>query len=74
MKNQAFDDMRNLRKEVETQLLGDIYPAVGIDKPSNHDDIVEFIVNDVEVTADPVDWHSGDISIGFRRFIESVSE
>ena len=66
--------MRNLRKEVETQLLGEIYPAIGIDKPSNHDDIVEFIVNDVEVTADQVDWHSGDISIGFRRFIESVSE
>jgi hypothetical protein len=66
--------MRNLRKEVETQLLGEIYPAIGIDKPSNHDDIVEFIVIDVEVTADPVNWHSGDISIGFRRFIESVSE
>ena len=66
--------MRNLRKEVETQLLGDIYPAIGIDKPSNHDDIVEFIVNDVEVTADPVVWHSGDIAIGFRRFIESISE
>jgi len=66
--------MRNLRKEVETQLLGEIYPAIGIDKPSNHDDIVEFIVNDVEVAADPEEWHSGDISIGFRRFIESVSE
>jgi hypothetical protein len=74
LRSQIFDDMRNLRKEVETQLLGEIYPAIGINKPSNHDDIVEFIVNDVEVTADPVDWHSGDISIGFRRFIESVSE
>lgn len=66
--------MRNLRNEVENQLLGEIYPVIGIDKPSNHDDIVEFIVNDVEVAADPVDWHSGDISIGFRRFLESVSE
>jgi len=66
--------MRDLRKEIESQLLGDIYPAIGIDKPSNHDDIVEFIFHDVDVTADPVDWHSGDISIGFRRFIESVSE
>ena len=66
--------MSNLRKEVEAHLLGHIYTAIGIDKPSNHDDIVEFIVNDVEVAADPVDWHSGDIAIGFRRFIESVSE
>jgi hypothetical protein len=66
--------MRNLRKEVEAQLLGSIYPAIGIDKPSNHDDIVEFIFHDVEVTADPVDWHSGDVSIAFRRFLESKND
>ena len=65
--------MRNLRKEVETQLLGEIYPTIGIDKPENHDDIVEFIFHDVEVTADPENWNSRDIAIGFRRFIESVS-
>ncbi len=65
--------MSDLRNEVETQLLEEIYPTIGIDKPSNHDNIVEFIVNDVEVAADPVEWHSGDISIGFRRFIESIS-
>jgi hypothetical protein len=55
-------------------LLENIYLTIGIDKPSNHDNIVEFIVNDVEVSADPINWHSGDIAIGFRRFIESVSE
>jgi peptidyl-tRNA hydrolase len=66
--------MRDIQKEVENQLLGEIYLAIGIDKPSNHDDIVEFIVNDVEKTADPEEWHSGDIAIGFRRFIESISE
>jgi hypothetical protein len=63
--------MRNTRKEVEAQLLGQIYPAIGIDRPENHDDIVEFIVDDVEATADPIEWHSGDVAIGFRRFIES---
>jgi len=63
--------MRNTRKEVEIQLLGDIYPAIGIDRPENHDDIVEFIVDDVKETADPEEWHSGDVSIAFRRFLES---
>lgn len=66
--------MRNTRKEVETQLLGEIYPAIGIDKPENHNDIIEFIMDDLIATADPIDWHSGDVSIGFRRFIENVSK
>jgi len=39
--------MRNIRKEVEIQLLGEIYSAIGIDKPENHEDIVDFIVEDV---------------------------
>ena len=63
--------MRDLRKEIETQLLGEIYPAIGIDRPENHEEIVDFIVEDVKETADPEDWHSGDVSIAFRRFLES---
>ena len=63
--------MRNIRKEVEIQLLGEIYSAIGIDKPENHEDIVDFIVEDVKETADPKDWHSGDVDIAFRRFLES---
>lgn len=56
---------------VSSTLLGTIYPAIGIDKPENHDDIVDFIVDDIKATADPEEWHSGDISIAFRRFLES---
>jgi len=66
--------MRNTKKEVEAQLLADIYPVIGIDRPKNHDDIVEFIMDDLEAAADPDSWHSGDVSIAFRRFLESVSK
>ena len=63
-----------MRKFVDTYLTGTTYPAIGIDKPENHEDIVDFIVEiveDVKETADPKDWHSGDVSIAFGRFLES---
>lgn len=44
---------------------------IGMDTPSNFDDIVQFIYEDVCETADEDNWHDGDIVIGFRRWIES---
>lgn len=60
-----------MKKTISDYLLGTIYPAIGIDKPENHDKIVKFIKNDIKETADPDEWHSGDIDIAFRRFLES---
>jgi hypothetical protein len=60
------------KKEIESMVYK-IYRKIGIDKPENHDEIVDFIVNDVKETADPIDWHSGDVDIAFRRFLESKS-
>jgi len=60
-----------MRKFIEKYLLGTTYPAIGIDRPENHEDIIDFIENDVKETADPKDWHSGDVDIAFRRFLES---
>jgi hypothetical protein len=60
-----------MKKEIELHLLGRVYPNIGIDKPSNHDEIVEFIVNDVKESASAEHCQSGDIAIGFRRFIEN---
>ena len=40
-----------------------------MDKPENFHEIVEFIVEDIEETAD-VDFSYGDVVIGFRRFID----
>lgn len=50
--------------------LGEQFVHIGMDRPSNMDKIVKFIVDDVEASADPVDYHSGDFGIAFRRFIE----
>lgn len=59
----------NLTKEVDYLLLK-IYRRIGLDKPSNHEDIIQFISEDVEASAD-VDFSSEDILIGFRRLIET---
>lgn len=58
------------KKEI-TSLVIDIFDRIGIDTPSNFDEIVEFIYDDVNETADPINWHDGDVAIAFRRWIES---
>jgi len=50
-----------------------IYNRIGIDKPENHEQILDFIEDDVRASADPQVWHSGDVEIAFRRFLESKS-
>lgn len=59
-----------MRKLIERLVL-DIIQRIGIDKPENFDDIVDFCLQDVRETADSENWHSGDVDIAFRRFIES---
>lgn len=61
--------VKEFKQEVELHLL-ELYFAIGIDKPENHDDILNFVADDVAETADPVNWHSGDVAIAFRRFLE----
>jgi hypothetical protein len=61
---------RDIRKEVNDNLL-EFYHTIGMDQPDNHDDILDFCVDDVVYAADPIDWHSGDVVIAFRRWIES---
>lgn len=57
--------------EVENKLI-DIYKSIGIDRPENHEDILEFVVNDVIESADPENWNSNDVAIAFRRWIEQA--
>ena len=61
--------MKRLRKEVVTHLFI-MLTKLGIDKPSTFDDIVDFIVGDIQDSADTIGWHTGDIEIGFRRYLE----
>jgi len=58
------------KKDVIESTLFDIYDRIGIDTPSNHDDILEYCYDDVCECADPENWHSGDVAIAFRRWIE----
>ena len=50
-----------------------IYFSIGIDVPSNHEEIIQFIKNDIEESADLLNWTSEDVKIGFRRFLEAYS-
>jgi len=56
-------------KDIEPILLN-IFNRIGIDTPSNYRDILEFITNDVSETSNLLKWHSGDVEIAFRRWIE----
>lgn len=58
------------KDEIEKQFI-DIVTQIGMDIPSNFEDIVQFIYEDVCETADPENWSQGDVAIGFRRWIES---
>lgn len=59
------------KKEEITSLLIDIFDRIVINTPSNFDDILEFVYEDVCETADPEKWHDGDVAIAFRRWIEA---
>lgn len=62
-----------MKNQIERILIG-IWVSIGIDTPSNHNDIVQYCYEDVRETADPENWHSGDVAIALRRWIESKNE
>jgi hypothetical protein len=61
------------KKEMNGMLIT-IYDRIGIDEPSNHEQILQYVFVDVKETADPVDWHDGDVAIAFRRWIEAQAK
>jgi len=61
------------KKEQITSLLIDIFDRINIDTPSNFEEILEFVYDDVCETADPENWSDGDVAIAFRRWIEKQS-
>ena len=65
--------MKDIKKKVSIQLQG-ILSNIGMDRPTNFDEIVDFCTEDVRATADPIEWHSGDVVIALRRWMESKSE
>ena len=61
------------KKEIELSL-GEIMRNIGIDRPSNFVEILQFVIEDIDETAHPIDWNSSDVSIAFRRWMESNSK
>ncbi len=67
------DEEQNAERDIDGEVVSHLlimFAKLGIDRPSTFDDMVDFIVNDIEEAADPINWHSGDIEIGFRRYLE----
>ena len=67
---QLKDDLNIKKKDEIESMLIDIFDRINISIPDNIEDITQFCFEDVCDTADPVDWHDGDVAIAFRRWIE----
>ena len=52
-------------------MLFTIFQRIQIDTPNNFDEILNFVVDDVDETAHKFHWNDGDVAIAFRRYIES---
>jgi len=62
------------KKDEIERILIDMWASLGMDIPDNYEDIVQDCYEDVCETADPIDWHSGDVAIAFRRWIEKQAD
>lgn len=61
----------SLRKRTEiASMLIDIFDRIEIPAPSNFDEILDYVVDDVELNADKEDWNEGDVAIAFGRWME----
>lgn len=60
------------KKDAIEKILISIWASIGMDIPTNYENIVQFVYEDVCDTADPENWNDSDVVIGFRRWIESI--
>tara|TARA_Y100001963_G_C6763837_1_gene441124 strand:- start:239 stop:421 length:183 start_codon:yes stop_codon:yes gene_type:complete len=59
-----------MENEIAVTLI-DIFNRINIDTPNNFDTILEYVIEDVQSSADKENWHDGDVAIAFRRWMES---
>jgi hypothetical protein len=57
------------RKEIQATLFN-MWSNLGMDIPSNYENIVQDCFEDVWETADHFNWNDSDVTIAFRRWIE----
>lgn len=65
--------MNEKKKEI-IKLLIDNFDRMNMETPSNFDEIVDFVYEDVDASADKVNWTDMDVIIAFRRWIESKAK
>lgn len=65
-------NLQKMTNEISKQLM-DIYLSIGIDKPTNHEDIVQFVLEDVEASTTIEEYTSEDVKIAFRRLLETYT-
>jgi len=65
------EDKNNAKKDEIEHILIDLWSSIGMDTPDNFEDIVQFCYEDVCDTADKTSWSSMDVTIAFRRWIET---
>lgn len=61
-----------MRDRVELYFTSLIH-RIGMDRPSNFDQIVDYLVEDIESSASK-EWTSEDLTIAFRRWIEDQTK
>lgn len=65
--------MTEKKKEI-IELLIDNFDRMNMEKPSNFEEIADFVYEDVDASADKVNWTDMDVIIAFRRWIESKAK
>ena len=62
------------KKDAIESILIEMWASIGMCIPDNFEDIVQDCYEDVCSCADPENWHSGDVAIAFRRWLEEQSK
>jgi len=63
-----------VKKDAIESMLIDMWASIGMGIPENYEDLVQDCYEDVCSCADPENWHSGDVAIAFRRWIEDQTK
>lgn len=60
-------------RQLAQNLINSVCNIAGCGRPKNNDEIIDYIVQEVSETADSENWHSGDVGIAFRRYLEKYN-
>jgi len=69
--DEDLEDLEDVKyvDEIERILLT-MFQVLGMDKPSNYEQIANFVFEDVKETSDYPNFNDSDVTIAFRRWME----